>query len=148
MAQKRWTLRILDAKAAHRAWSKRRVLVAIAAAAIAASVASPMVVRADVVTNTPSVPAATQTVAAGDAKPVGITITRTDDGYTQGSAVKISMTNKRAYKVTVPVEGVDVDTLQQMIDNGRRHEGQASRRGRPLRQPLQQHRDEGRGGRW
>ena len=37
----RWTVRVLDAKAAHRAWSKHRTLTAIVAAAIAASVALP-----------------------------------------------------------------------------------------------------------
>ena len=46
MGQK-WTLKVLDAKSAHRAWSKRRTLVAIVAAAIAASVAAPAVARAE-----------------------------------------------------------------------------------------------------
>ena len=80
MAQKRWTLRILDAKAAHRAWSKRRVMVAIAAAVIAASVVAPVAVRADEVATAPTTPAIEQVV---DAKDVA-----------QGTSIKISMTEK------------------------------------------------------
>lgn len=105
MAQKRWTLRILDAKAAHRAWSKRRVMVAIAAAVIAASVVAPVAVRADEVATAPTTPAIEQVV---DAKDVA-----------QGTSIKISMTEKRSYRIPFAVENVDVDTLQKMIDEGK-----------------------------
>ena len=105
MAQKRWTLRILDAKAAHRAWSKRRVMVAIAAAVIAASVVAPVAVRADEAATAPTTPAIEQVV---DAKDVA-----------QGTSIKISMTNKRSYRIPFAVENVDVETLQQMIDEGK-----------------------------
>ena len=105
MAQKRWTLRILDAKAAHRAWSKRRVMVAIAAAVIAASVVAPVAVRADEAATAPTTPAIEQVVDAKD--------------IAQGTNVKISMTNKRSYRIPFAVENVDVETLQQMIDEGK-----------------------------
>ena len=105
MAQKRWTLRILDAKAAHRAWSKRRVMVAIAAAVIDASVVAPVAVRADEAATAPTTPAIEQVV---DAKDVA-----------QGTSIKISMTNKRSYRIPFAVENVDVETLQQMIDEGK-----------------------------
>ena len=105
MAQKRWTLRILDAKAAHRAWSKRRVMVAIAAAVIAASVVAPVAVRAEEAATAPAAPAIEQVV---DAKDVA-----------QGTNIKISMTAKRSYRIPFAVENVDVDTLQQMIDEGK-----------------------------
>ena len=105
MAQKRWTLKILDAKAAHRAWSKRRVMVAIAAAVIAASVVAPVAVRAEEAATAPAAPAIEQVV---DAKDVA-----------QGTNIKISMTAKRSYRIPFAVENVDVDTLQQMIDEGK-----------------------------
>jgi LPXTG-motif cell wall-anchored protein len=228
MAQRR-TLRILDAKSAHRAWSKRRMMVVIATAAIAASVAAPAVARAEEVqalpaeqpaivvaeqaaptpeaapeqpagavvqevpAGEPSAPAdvttaegtqnpagsaqgeddavapedeakseetpsagesvqtgegaetaeepqeavpsqpAQGTEAAGseadatkgeepqqmvDAKLDGIEFTRTDEGYDQTTDPKISMTEKRDFQVTVGVDGVDVDALQKMIDEG------------------------------
>ena len=86
MAQKRWTLKILDAKAAHRAWSKRRVLVAIAAAAIAASVAAPAVAHAEkapsVPVNQPAIVRVDTPVAhSADAKLGDITFTRVDDDF-------------------------------------------------------------------
>ena len=105
MAQKRWTLRILDAKAAHRAWSKRRVMVAIAAAVIAASVVAPVAVRAEEGATAPATPAIEQVV---DVR-----------GAAQDTNVKISMTAKRSYRIPFAVENVDVDTLQQMIDEGK-----------------------------
>ena len=123
MAQKRWTLRILDAKAAHRAWSKRRVLVAIAAAAIAASVAAPAVAHAEkaasVPVNQPAIVRVDTPVAhSADAKLGDITFTRVDDDFTEGTKPMISMIEKREFQVTVDVDGVDAATLQQMIDNG------------------------------
>jgi LPXTG-motif cell wall-anchored protein len=51
-----------------------------------------------------------------NAKATDISVTRTDDNYTQGTDTKLSMTEEREFRVTVGVDGVDQATLQGMLD--------------------------------